>query len=220
MDSCESSEIAVEQRRLGALAAAEVARLEEHLATCESCRRFAEFVVHSERAMTSTDATMTDADWAFIKKTLRRGSRIVFQRRLLHIIFAVAAAPLLTLAVGYEPAETLPWLLAWMIPPFAVRIALDRRNVRQMSMLAARDADFFARYRAFVRRQITGVWATIVWLPFAALGLDVYGWVLAGHGTSLTVICRVLLVVVASLLSAWLYLAGLRPLAQIRAQLP
>ena len=220
MEECESFEVAVEQRRVGALAASDVRGLEEHLATCSSCRQFADFVTRSERAMATADAAMTETDWAAIKKGLRHGPTHILHQRLLHIAFALAASPLIMLAIGYRPSEGLPWLLVWMIPPFAVRIALDRRISREMAMLGARDADFFDAYRSFVRRRIRYVWATIIWLPLAALGLDLYGWALAGAGTDMTAVCRVLLVIVASLVSVWIYVAWLRRYQQIRAQLP
>jgi hypothetical protein len=220
LETCESFEQAVEQRRLGALTPLATRELEEHLASCTSCRNFANFVTETEETMTTADATLNETDWAAMKRALREAPRSILHQRLLHIAFALAASPLIVCALGVSPGEALPWFIVSMVPPFAIRLALDRRIGQEMASLGARDADFFARYRAFLGRRVRFIWATIVWLPVAALGIDAWGAYLVGSGTPLTVMCRGLLVVVACLVSAWIYVAWLRRYQQVRAQLP
>jgi hypothetical protein len=219
VDRCETFEIAVEQRRLGALSAPETNQLDEHLASCASCRQFADFVGHSEKVMTTADATLNDTDWAYIKKTLRRASTVVRDQRLLHFILCVAAAPLMVLAIGVEPAVVLPRFLAVMTLAFIARVFLDRRLAHQMHGIGARNADFFDRYRAFVKRQVRMLWLSILWFPVFACLIDALGWVL-GRTDEFTTLCRGLLVVVAVLVSVWLYRVPLTRYRQIRAQLP
>ena len=85
--------------------------------------------------------------------------------------------------------------------------------------IGARDADFFDRYRTFVERSVLAIWLSILWLPLCALLIDALGWVI-GRNDELTALCRGLLVVVAALVSVWLYRVPLTRYRQIRAQLP
>ena len=219
MQTCETFEVALEERRLGALGPDDARRLDEHLAGCDSCRRFADFIRDSEEIMHSADATLTDADWTVIKKTLRRGHTVVRNHLLLYAIAFFAATPMIALALGGEPFFFLVVMLAVLPFAFGLRALLNRRLGREMEWIGTREGEFFAQYRVLVDKQRRMLWTSIVLFPLWALAVDAIGWWVSGPGEPITAVCRALLVVVSSLFSVWLHRVPLRRLDEIRAQL-
>ena len=222
MGICENFEIAIEERRLGALGAEAAAQLEEHLASCASCQNFADFVRDSEKSMQANDATMKEADWAAIKKTLRRAPELMRNQRLISVILVLTATPLIGMSfMGSQLGIFIPIFITMFFVFSTLRyFFFDRRLTRDMQQTGARDAEFFLHYRKVLRRQRAWIWIAMIVAPLYAIQMAGLGWLLGGRGDEVTMMCRALLVVVGFLLSFWIYRARLSPLNQVLAQLP
>ena len=71
--NCETYEIAIEKKQRGELSHEDAARLDAHLASCNSCRSFHNFVQTMENTMqTHTADALTRLDWAAISEGISR----------------------------------------------------------------------------------------------------------------------------------------------------
>src|SRR5512138_1511470 len=72
MPTCEEHEIAIEKRRHGALAAADTAALDAHLASCAACRAFEATSRRTEDAMAAmASEALGEVDWARVERGVR-----------------------------------------------------------------------------------------------------------------------------------------------------
>jgi hypothetical protein len=150
--------------------------------------------------MQGADTVLTDADFAVIRKTLRRGHAYLRDRVLLYAIAFFGATPMVAMAIGGDALSLLLIMLGTLPFAFALRLWLNRRLTREMEWIGTRESDLFTEYRAFVEKQRRALRGLVVLFPASALVIDGIGWMVSGRGDAMTMTCRVLLVVVATLL--------------------
>ena len=181
--SCEGFEIVIEMRRHAAADAAAFARLDAHLAGCESCRSYERFVVGSDEALRRrTEAADGSMDWDGL---LRRMSSA--RRNFLYS--GVLAAALWSVIIGVlwlahsgdlkirilEPLpRTLPVLIPFTIFGVGVHAGLIVWALRRRSAFRAHASapTLLAAYRRDLALSVRlGTWsfgAVVLLLPFIA----------------------------------------------------
>jgi hypothetical protein len=102
MEGCDELQVAIEMRLHGALDAQGAARLDEHLVTCEACRRFEAMVKRTERTMQGEAIQLgAKMDWDRIR--VRVHQMVEHQDRLPRIIaISVVLLPLIGWYFGLD----------------------------------------------------------------------------------------------------------------------
>lgn len=139
MADCERFEIAIEQRRRGALAADELAPLDEHLAICAGCAAFDRLGRTTEETMKSVSNEVVQAtDWARIEErfaTWQRRLNVSVGRMILGGLVGAAAAIAAMFAINAdtfrEPAGLVPSILVPLAVVMGMTWQLKRRAVRE-----------------------------------------------------------------------------------------
>lgn len=163
----EAAEIAIGMRQHGALDAAGCAELDAHLASCASCRAFAQTTLDLESKMQAhTLAELSHINWTNVEARL---ARIRDENR--HLVPRAAAAMVgfvLVLAWIYDlQTAVLGGLLgAGICAGFAVMV---RRRRRELARAADSQGELLAFYRAQVARGLENTRAGRWFLPAMAL---------------------------------------------------
>ena len=138
MADCERFEIAIEQRRHGALAPDEVALLEAHLATCASCVAFDRAGQTMEETMrNATTETLSNMSWSRIEErfaTWQRGLNPSVGRLLLAVLAGALGAAVTFFALDPELLGDRAGVVGGIVVPLAVLLwaqwHIKRRAVR------------------------------------------------------------------------------------------
>jgi len=151
-DPHEEFEIAALRRARGALDAAGVARLGQHLATCAACRGFAATAEATENALHGRTRTATTSrDWESTRAAFRDRRRAVRRGALT----AWALTPPLVAVFWWTLAPPLFWcLVAWMSAMLVVASRAGAEDARRARRAEVVDADLLAFYRTDLDREI------------------------------------------------------------------
>jgi hypothetical protein len=154
MADCHEHEIAIEQRLHGVAPGVPDAELDQHLASCASCRAFAARSHELEQAMASERPTRDAGDW----RKLERGLQGWRRDRL-----GTAAVPLATVFLMAPFVGGTPFGALAVLVVVAVSVRLEGlRLVRMASRLAAVPGELVAFLRdqldAQIRRTRRDVW--------------------------------------------------------------
>jgi hypothetical protein len=207
-------EIAIEQRRYGALDPAGAARLEEHLASCPDCRAFATLTSETEDEMRQQAAlTISRVDWTRIEHGIGNWRDEIRRRPWRSLIETIVMLPALWLVFGFNMiGPTVGAVIGLEI----VRRRLRGRLAESQRAEASRGAllDFYRRQLdreimehrravAIAAVTIVGFPLVILWRPHSTFQLAV------AAGLTFAMVC----------LGAWLALIKLPRLRRERATL-
>ncbi|MBI5067874.1 MAG: zf-HC2 domain-containing protein [Deltaproteobacteria bacterium] len=171
---CVAFEIAVEQRRHGALGPEETRALEAHLAGCERCRAYAGEAARADAALAaSAEAAVGGADWARLEASVRRQVRSGARRVVFDLATVAVAVPpaVLGLAPEGRRAGALGAALLACAAAALVRGGYHGFLARRARGLAGQELLAFHRaaLRADLRRALAGRWLALAGaLGFAA----------------------------------------------------
>ena len=166
----EESEIAIGMRQHGALDAAGCAALDDHLASCASCRRFEQMTATQENAMQAhTIHELSLVNWTHVEARL---ARLRAENRNLVPRAAAMLVALVLLSVWIYDRETTIMTALFGGGICALLVAMVRRRRREVARAAESDGELLAFYRAQVagglRRTATARWflpaMAAVWL--------------------------------------------------------
>ncbi len=155
MADCERFEIAIEQRRHGALTPDEVAPLEAHLAMCASCAAFDLAGQTMEETMrNATTETLSNMSWSRIEErfaTLQRGLNPSVARLLLAVVAGTAAGALALFALDSDLLGDPVGMVSAIVVPMAVLLwaqwHIKRRAVREARVAEQSRGALLAVYR-------------------------------------------------------------------------
>ncbi|CAN5344279.1 hypothetical protein BH11MYX1_BH11MYX1_36210 [soil metagenome] len=163
MTTHDDYEIAIEQRRHGALDSEGVARLDEHLASCSACAAFADVSHHTEDEMRQQAAAATTrVDWSKIERYLASRSK---QDRIKHVQL-VGFAVMIFVIMGVFALRARSWHHAvaplvvgcfFLLVLFTTAEILRRRSKRlatEVTTAARTKAGLLEFYRRQLDREI------------------------------------------------------------------
>lgn len=167
MADCEHFEIAIEQRRAGALDEQGTRALDDHLAACASCRAFEQLVRETDASLRGEIAMSTQTvQWNDLRATMlstaRRGAR---QRLGLGVVVLAVMTPLVAIAAGEKATVT---AVAVGLAVLLVKAVRTRDAIGDLK--EAPEGAFFFMYARALRRMLRSLW---IW---SAVALVLFLW--------------------------------------------
>jgi hypothetical protein len=207
-------EIAIEQRRYGALDPEGAARLNEHLASCSDCRAFATFTTHTEDEMRQqAAAAITYMDWARISRGIAGWRAEIRRRPWRGLLQTIAMFPAMWLLFGVNAI--------WPTIGALIGHELYRRRVRR-SLAEMRHAEtwrpaLLVLYQRQLDREIVEHRRVIFIVPIALGAIAV--WILFRPRLTVQLVIAAALALAAVCECAWVVWIKLPRLRRERAAL-
>lgn len=155
MRECEEFEIAIERRRKGALALDEEVLLDDHLASCPSCARYAQLAGQTEAIMaTATKDALERVDWNRMGARVRQMAAQYARATPAMAIMLVILVPLIGWVSGWENIYLAAGLGAALL---VLQIWRNRTRIREATLSEQTQSDLLFFYRTELDRRISSV---------------------------------------------------------------